>query len=72
MHAATFTAMREAVSAPDGTLAVLKDPAAFFRHGASGDGREPLTTGELAHYRAHVATMAPADLLNWLHRDGEA
>ena len=72
VRAATFDAMRESVSTPDGTLAVLKDPAAFFRHGASGDGRELLTTGELAHYRAHVATMAPPDLLNWLHRDGEA
>ncbi len=51
---------------------MLKDPAAFFRHGASGDGRELLTAGELAHYRARVATMAPADLLHWLHRDGEA
>jgi aryl sulfotransferase len=72
VRAATFTAMRAAMSAPDGTLAVLQDPAAFFRHGASGDGRELLTTGELAHYRARVATMAPPDLLAWLQRDGEA
>ena len=72
VHAATFDAMRESESAPDGTLAVLKDPAAFFRHGASGDGRELLTAAELAHYRSRVATMAPPDLLDWLHRDGEA
>ncbi len=72
VHAATFDSMRESESAPDGTLEVLKVPAAFFRRGASGDGRELLTAGELAHYRARAATMAPADLLHWLHRDGEA
>ena len=39
VHAATFGAMREsgAASAPEG-LGVLKDPAAFFRRGVSGDG----------------------------------
>ena len=51
---------------------MLKDPAAFFRRGASGDGRALLSAGELARYRARVATMAPPDLLAWLHRDQEA
>ena len=51
---------------------MLKDPAAFFRHGVSGDGRALLSADELAHYRARVAAMAPADLLAWLHRDGTA
>jgi hypothetical protein len=71
VHAATFDAMRDGAHAPAG-LGVLKDPAAFFRRGASGDGRALLSAGELSHYRARVATMAPPDLLAWLHRDQEA
>ena len=51
-------------------LGVLKDPAAFFRQGRSGEGRALLTGDETAHYRDRVAAMAPADLLAWLHRDG--
>jgi aryl sulfotransferase len=47
---------------------VLKDKAAFFRRGVSGDGRANLTMPELARYHARVASLAPADLLAWLHR----
>ncbi len=70
VHAATFEAMREPsrASSPD-TLGVLKDPAAFFRHGVSGDGPALLSAGELARYHERVATMAPADMLAWLHRE---
>ncbi len=68
--AATFEAMRRPsrASSPD-TLGVLKDPAAFFRHGVSGDGPALLSAGELARYHERVATMAPADMLAWLHRE---
>jgi hypothetical protein len=68
VHAATFEAMRKSAYAP-GSLGVLKDPAAFFRRGASGDGRALLSAGELSRYRDRVATMAPPDLLAWLDRD---
>ena len=51
---------------------MLKDPTAFFRHGVSGDGPALLSAGELAHYHERVAAMAPADLLAWLHREGDA
>ena len=73
VRAATFEAMRQPAraSAPD-TLGVLKDPAAFFRRGVSGEGPALLSAGELARYHARVAAMAPADLLAWLHRDGSA
>jgi hypothetical protein len=71
VHAATFEAMRKSAYAP-GSLGVLKDPAAFFRRGASGDGRALLSAGELSRYRDRVATMAPPDLLAWLDRDQEA
>jgi hypothetical protein len=70
VRAATFDEMkqRSATSAPE-TLGVLKDPVAFFRHGTSGDGRAILTPGELARYRERVASLAPADLLAWVHRE---
>ena len=73
VRAATFDAMRQPAraSSPD-TLGVLKDPAAFFRHGVSGEGPALLSAGELAHYHERVAAMAPADLLAWLHREGSA
>ncbi len=71
VHAATFEAMRDGGHAAEG-LGVLKDPAAFFRRGVSGDGRALLSADELARYRARVATMASADLLTWVHRDEEA
>ena len=72
VRAATFESMRAGASAPDTSLGVLKDPAAFFRRGTSGEGGQILTTDELAHYRDRVAAMAPSDLLAWLHRDREA
>lgn len=34
----------------------------------SGGGRELLTAEELAHYEERAASLAPADLLVWLHR----
>jgi aryl sulfotransferase len=73
VRAARFDAMRRqaATMSPD-TKGVLKDRAAFFRHGVSGEGRAMLSGEEMARYRARVAALAPPDLLAWLHRDGEA
>jgi hypothetical protein len=70
VDAAGFTQMRSRAAqlAPD-PVGVLKDRTAFFRNGRSGSGRETLTAEEFAHYRDRTATMAPADLLSWLHRD---
>jgi hypothetical protein len=69
VEAATFTSMRSRANAlapnPSG---VLKDNAAFFRRGTSGAGRELLSDEELAHYNERVSSMAPPDLLSWLHR----
>jgi hypothetical protein len=71
VHAATFDEMRARadVLVPD-TLGVLKDRTRFFRRGGSGEGRALLTDAEHARYLARVATMAPPDLLAWVHRDG--
>jgi hypothetical protein len=71
VRAATFESMRADAPAPDADLGVLKDPAAFFRRGKSGEGRALLQPGELAYYRERVAAMAPDDLLAWLERDQE-
>jgi aryl sulfotransferase len=68
VNAATFEQMRAGAARGTTGPGVLKDPAAFFRRGTSGAGREVLTGAELAHYQARAATMAPRDLLTWLHR----
>lgn len=70
VQAATFEAMRADASAPDADLGVLRDPAAFFRRGSSGEGRALLSGDEFAHYRDRVTAMAPDDLVAWLERDG--
>jgi aryl sulfotransferase len=69
VRAATFDDMRAKATAgvPD-PAGVLKDPAAFFRRGRSGEGSALLTPGELAHYYDRAAELAPPDLLAWLHR----
>jgi aryl sulfotransferase len=67
-QAATFEQMRAGAGEILGPPGVLKSTAAFFRRGTSGAGREQLTGAELAHYDARAATMAPRDLLTWLHR----
>jgi hypothetical protein len=47
----------------------LKDPAAFFRRGYSGAGRETLSSVEIECYCARIAGLAPRDLLAWLHHE---
>jgi hypothetical protein len=69
VKAAGFAEMRRNAAnlAPD-PAGILKDRHAFFRRGSSGAGRELLTDAEFAHYEQRAAVMAPADLLEWLHR----
>ena len=69
VDAAGFARMRSRAGelAPD-PVGVLKDRNAFFRSGRSGTGREVLTDEQYAHYLTRVAGLAPADLLEWLHR----
>jgi len=68
VRAATFASMRASAEKITGEGQILKSPAAFFRRGVSGGGRELLTEDELAHYYARAAGLAPADMLRWLHR----
>ena len=69
VDAARFASMRSRAGrlAPD-PAGVLKDTTAFFRRGTSGAGRELLTDAEFDHYRRRAASLAPPDLLDWLHR----
>jgi aryl sulfotransferase len=69
VSAATLPAMRaRATHLAPGPAGILRDPAAFFRAGGTGEGTALLTPDELAAYHARAATLAPADLLTWLHR----
>jgi len=68
VQAATFASMRAAAEKISDEGQILKSAAAFFRRGVSGSGQELLTAGELAHYYARAASLAPADMLRWLHR----
>ncbi len=73
VRAATFEQMRSRADqvAPD-ALGVLKNRSRFFRRGSSGAGRDLLTSDELAQYTQRAARLAPADLLEWLHRADKA
>ncbi|HEX6255523.1 MAG TPA: sulfotransferase domain-containing protein [Euzebyales bacterium] len=67
--AATLPAMRaRATQLAPGPAGILRDPAAFFRVGGTGEGAALLTPDELDAYHARAARLAPPDLLTWLHR----
>ena len=69
IRAASFAEMRARASSllPDQN-GILNDPVAFFRRGTSGAAREVLSEAELARYDERAGTLAPAELLQWLHR----
>jgi hypothetical protein len=69
VEAATWESMRSrAAELVPNAQGLLKDERAFFRSGRSGGGRELLTPAELAAYEARVASLAPPDVVAWLHR----
>jgi hypothetical protein len=68
VEAATFTHMRKRADILVPDARVLKDTRAFFRQGQSGIGGELLSPAELTRYHHRTSTMAPPDLLQWLHR----
>jgi aryl sulfotransferase len=67
--AASFDEMRSRAEwlAPD-AAGVLRDRSQFFRRGRSGDGWILLSPPERARYLARASELAPAPLLEWLHR----
>jgi hypothetical protein len=68
VDAARFDAMKaraaDAVPERDG---VIRDHERFFRAGVSGARFAELGPEELAEYETRMATLAPPDLLAWLH-----
>jgi aryl sulfotransferase len=70
VKAASFESMRASAEqlAPD-PGGVLKDATAFFRRGRSGEGQHLLSPEEVARYYDRTKTLAPPDMLAWLHRD---
>jgi hypothetical protein len=69
VRAASFSEMsaRAETLLPDRN-GILRDPNAFFRRGTSGAARDVLSKPELARYEERARTLAPAGLLEWLHR----
>jgi aryl sulfotransferase len=66
---ATFAAMkaRSRELIPD-RRGVIKDADQFFRHGRSGAGVTALPDTLLNEYAERTSQLAPAELLEWLHR----
>ena len=69
-RAATFESMRGRARdvAPNATETIWRDTAKFFHSGTSGQWRNVLTDEDLRRYAARVAELAPADLVEWIHR----
>jgi aryl sulfotransferase len=69
VDAATFEQMRtRAGLVAPGPPGVLKDPAAFFRSGASGEASRVLGEPVLARYESRLSQLADSGLLAWLRR----
>ncbi|HLI73844.1 MAG TPA: sulfotransferase domain-containing protein [Acidimicrobiales bacterium] len=66
--AASFERMRARADVLIDPVGVLKDRTGFFRRGITGEAREHLSAEELARYHVRAETLAPPDLLAWLHR----
>jgi hypothetical protein len=45
------------------------EPTAYFTRATRGQWREILDDADLARYAARVRSLAPADLVDWLHRE---
>jgi hypothetical protein len=69
VEAAAFDSMRSRsdLLVPN-AMGVLRDPRKFFRSGRSGAGRAVLSADELARYERRVASLAPPEVVAWLHR----
>ena len=67
---ATFEEMRSRAGevAPNTTETFWKDTTNFFASGRSGQWRDVLDADDMQRYADLVATLAPSDLLEWLHR----
>lgn len=70
VDAAGFAAMRARadVLAPRSGSGQWRDVARFFDRGTSGQGRDMLDQTGASRYAERATSLAPPDLLDWLHR----
>jgi hypothetical protein len=68
-EAATFSRMRANAdtTAPDERVGLLTDRGRFFHAGTSGQWQSLLTPDDLHRYGDRLGTLAPADLISWMH-----
>ena len=71
VRAATFDSMRTRAykTVPGGGPEHWINPTAFFSRGTSGQWRDLLDDADLVRYAARVRTLAPDDLVAWVHRE---
>jgi hypothetical protein len=69
VEAATFHRMRarSADVVPDERLGLFTDSSRFFHTGSSGQWRDALTDQDIDHYHQRLDSLAPTDLVRWLH-----
>jgi hypothetical protein len=70
VEAATLDGMRQrtALAAPGATRGQWRDAGQFFAKGTSGQWRDLLTADDLDRYAARARSLAPPDLVTWVHR----
>ena len=59
---------RTALAAPGATRGQWRDAGQFFAKGTSGQWRDLLTADDLDRYAARARSLAPPDLVTWVHR----
>ena len=71
VDAATFDSMRSHAdtTVPAGGRDHWIDPVRFFNRGTSGQWRDVLDADDVARYAEVVRSLAPPDIVEWLHRD---
>jgi aryl sulfotransferase len=69
VEAATLEGMRRRaeMTVPGASLRQWRDPERFFHKGTSGQWRDLLDDADLARYDERVRSLAPGDLVSWVH-----
>jgi hypothetical protein len=72
VSAATFDRMKDRAEelAPQVTHGFWQETGRFFHKGSSGQWQSFFDDDDLARYEARVQSLAPADLLGWVHSGG--
>ena len=69
VQAATLEGMRRRsdLTVPGASRRQWRDPDRFFHKGTSGQWRDLLDESDLARYTERVRSLAPGDLVSWVH-----